>query len=829
MPDVKSPYNFVPAPTESEVYKPDWAHQVSHDIPFSDGQSGEITLKITAETPIFIRNGHAKPKDGEEVTSEFSHVMVNGQKQYFIPATSIKGMLRNVLEIMSFSRMKQVDDDKFAVRDLSSNDNFYMKQMKSSGGNKTHAGWLIEDAEGNWQIIDCGEPGRINHQELKDKKGLSFRDDFLNKEPKNDDEKTAKHKYDLASKQSGFSFVDTFSTVQQDTRLKAFYSPDGKKGTIVFTGQPGKRKEEGTDKKRYNGKFYEFVFFESEDISIHLTEKQKQEFLFVYNDNKKDDVSKDWAFWREKLKKGERVPVFFKMDKSKIVHFGLSYLYKLPYKKSIHELLPFSTYNSENGLDLTESIFGKIGKSEKEDSLKGRVYISHAFSKNAKPHTKHKEEIFGSPKPSYFPFYLQQSNEGNPYIDYSSKINTLSGFKRYPVHKKEKSFPYTPKQLKNKKIFSQFIPLEKDTTFECKIRFHNLRKVELGALISAITFHGNNNRLSHNLGAAKSFGYGKVKIDISSGNEYTQYMPWFEDKMNQVLSGKWIESKQIIELFSIANSPQNTDIDNSLVYPRLEPKNEFVNYKQGKLVLRRYSIINGTFSTSSLLTDEALKQINLDKYHKELERLRLEKVKEEAENLKLEKIENLKSEAQNAIDNCNFKLALSLCEEIHTLDPLQFKMDDKVKEINSFELIHLRNEEEKKRLNEVLSNDDIELIAKFLSDYPLSPKRQELEMKLSRLRASSGIPERLRTLENWENFKKEAPRWEKKVKDTGEFVRFESEFQDIVENIVKIQFISDRTKKAWLKGTFESNSEWKKVTEWLGEEKAQELYKKLVG
>jgi len=43
---VKSVYNFVPAPTEKEVFKPDWAEQVSHDIPFSDGESGEIEFTI---------------------------------------------------------------------------------------------------------------------------------------------------------------------------------------------------------------------------------------------------------------------------------------------------------------------------------------------------------------------------------------------------------------------------------------------------------------------------------------------------------------------------------------------------------------------------------------------------------------------------------------------------------------------------------------------------------------------------------------------------------------------------------------------------------------
>lgn len=73
---VKSVYNFVPAPKENEVFKPEWAKQVSHDIPFSDGESGEIEIKITAETPVFIRNGHSKDNE----SNEFSHYVIDGEK-----------------------------------------------------------------------------------------------------------------------------------------------------------------------------------------------------------------------------------------------------------------------------------------------------------------------------------------------------------------------------------------------------------------------------------------------------------------------------------------------------------------------------------------------------------------------------------------------------------------------------------------------------------------------------------------------------------------------------------------------------------------------------
>src|SRR5680860_845721 len=89
---VKSVYNFVPAPKEDEVFKPDWAEQVSHDIPFSDGESGEIELKITAESPIFIRNGHSK-----EDKETFEEYLKNPQ------LTPIKEEQERIDRYLSFS------------------------------------------------------------------------------------------------------------------------------------------------------------------------------------------------------------------------------------------------------------------------------------------------------------------------------------------------------------------------------------------------------------------------------------------------------------------------------------------------------------------------------------------------------------------------------------------------------------------------------------------------------------------------------------------------------------------------------------------------------
>ena len=153
MATIKAQYNFVPL--EDTVFFPEWQNRISQDIPFSDGVSGRIDIKIEAKTPIFVRNGQAQlteqeKKEGKKGDDSFSHT---DDGRYFIPGTSIKGELRNVLEILSFGKMTQVQDARFGIRDLK--DKNYRELI-----NNVHCGWL-ERRESYFVIEDCGEPLRI--------------------------------------------------------------------------------------------------------------------------------------------------------------------------------------------------------------------------------------------------------------------------------------------------------------------------------------------------------------------------------------------------------------------------------------------------------------------------------------------------------------------------------------------------------------------------------------------------------------------------------------------------------------------------------------------
>ena len=101
---IKAPYNFVPL--SEHIFFPGWSEKISQDVPFKDEHSGFLNVTIKAETPIFVRNGH----QADVTDNDFSYVRVGSGRKYFIPGTTVKGCIRNVLEIMSFGKMQPVTD-----------------------------------------------------------------------------------------------------------------------------------------------------------------------------------------------------------------------------------------------------------------------------------------------------------------------------------------------------------------------------------------------------------------------------------------------------------------------------------------------------------------------------------------------------------------------------------------------------------------------------------------------------------------------------------------------------------------------------------------------
>lgn len=617
---IRAPFNFVPL--SKDVFFPEWANQISQDIPFSDGVSGTIDLEITAESPIFIRNGHSK-KDaeankgkGNEEYNSFSHIIgPDGKPIYFIPATTIKGEVRTLLEIMSFSKMTVDRSAMFARRDLNDKDNYSLMTKQK----EVHCGWLKRNSKSGKKngdefiIYDCGTPMRISHPEIdkylgkevmrktfSDKEGIN-----LNKNSKIGNEeldpKTATYKYKLVEgKQlNGLRFSRIGSnSIEQD--ILAYDINGNIRGTIVFTGQPSKWTEPRNQNAK--GKYYEFVFPDRHIDSFQVSQETFDHYKFIYKD------SVEWKRISSMIEDENGVPVFFRIDEKedkKIKDFGMAYLYKMPYDKSVYEALP--DIHRKNSPDLAQCIFGYTNSEGISDdfgkSLKGRVQFGNAFTENAKTESP-VTLILNSPKASYYPIYIHQEGTNGITKKYATYDNgTPEGWKRYLL--REGTWD---NNTGSDKLDTTIYPLSKGTRFKSTISFHNLRPIELGALLSALTFHGHQDSSRHSLGQAKPYGYGKCKYNIllhvngepDTQDNSTYYMDKFEKAMDKHIGSNWIMAYPIAELFTIAsNNVPNTDV---FKYMELNKKdessrsgktNEFVDAKKKKEFLRPISELPG--------------------------------------------------------------------------------------------------------------------------------------------------------------------------------------------------------------------------------------------
>lgn len=574
MPTIKAPFNFVPL--SDKVFFPDWADKISHDIPFEDGVSGTIELTLTAKTPIFVRNGHTKV-DANEKNENYKSFSKAPDNRYFIPSTSIKGAVRNVLEIMSFGKMNQIANSRYTIRDLQ-----LKKYINTFQSNEVRCGWMYidKDNKDKIKIDDMGIPGRISYSQIDEIFSTNFEDEFKKAGVgKDESKKTPWYKYnEVGNTPLIYKFSIKKANAENPVDKRVFVYRDdanGKNGTIVFTGQPGQRKDKETDpdgkiKKNASGKLFDFVFFNEKGKTYELDRYEKdglfEDFRFV---NSKSDI---WKEWERILNRGGKVPVFFILneDGSEILHFGLSYLYKLPYPKRLKDYLPAERKSDK--LDLAECIFGTTSKR----SLKGRIQFSHAFMTKGNP-IEEREVYLGSPKPTYYPIYLEQ-NGSNGYMsaEFKTMLDNdaqLKGFKRYPVQETVRDVRYSIPQGQEDNA-NPFIAMDAGSTFTCKIRFHNLRKIELGALLKAIQF---DNQGFHSIGYAKPYGYGKTKVIIDRIVGTEESIPSLIEAFDNKMSAEFPDYKrsQSIRELKLMSVEQNTT--SPLEYMDLK---EFVDCKR---------------------------------------------------------------------------------------------------------------------------------------------------------------------------------------------------------------------------------------------------------
>ena len=598
---IPSPYNFVPL--SDKVFFPDeWSKQASMDIPFKDGISGTLTLRVTAKTPIYIRNGGVESNADYQ---EFFSVYPGGP--YAIPGSSIKGMLRAVVEIASFGKIagsekeSRVDNRRYSIRDLTPGAREvygeYLTQEVNSRGEeivggrasnkywkpRAQAGWLSQESDDSWNLTKC-RYSRVGHEELK----KEYR---WNSSHEKIDKLSGPDKYALWPGGVQNTAIH-FTPGPEMPHGKFFYSMAGDvgsgntEGRIVFTGQPSPKKTK------------EFIFHGEQYPSVNVDDL-RDDFVDVHTHEKK--VLGNWEFWRNILNDGGRVPVFFlEDDDGKPTSMGLAMMYRFPYKHKIHDAIKSVSgkHCDSRQMDLGEVMFGRV---DDTSALRGRINAETFICNGAVQPLDTVETVLNSPKPSFYPNYLEQNNP-NEFMtlmgDKDDNHPKIRGWKRYLVAPDALSVPGN-RQCSGEVgegVGTKFKPLPAGTVFEGCLHLHNMRPQEIGALIWAITW-GGRPYLRHSIGMAKPYGYGAVTVEIVYRNlswcdpASQQAIPSDTEMMNEFMTTmkdslqNWEESQQIKSLLAMAD-PTSEWGARLVRYPRLSPEDEFRHYKSNNIRLR---------------------------------------------------------------------------------------------------------------------------------------------------------------------------------------------------------------------------------------------------
>ena len=599
---LRAPYNFIPL--AKDVFHPCWDEMISFDRPFEDGLCGVIDVTLTARSPIFVRNGLSKmvvtDDDRRSVDpndyNRFNHIKDSeGNLLFFIPGSSVKGMLRSTVEIISDGKFAQVENQSFGKRNL--NDSEYRNNMQNAS-----CGWMYVGDDGGWKIDDHGKAMKVNvalldpmlpdlMKHIKDRDAL-----------KRDENKTSMAKYKMLLGEGGtfreVDFYDDFISKKLKVKYKigkiktskgkpvdVVVSVNGvnddKEGIVVLTGQQG-----AYDPKKSNpGKHHEFIFpgrcvTEALPVSDNVVEA----FRTIHAN------SDDWTgLWADQLLiRNQRIPVFFcKDDDGNVTSIGLASMYKYPYKKSVHGAIPDEHLKAK--LDLAECMFGY---SRQEDgklvALKGRVQVGHFFATKCSGEDSPHKLILGTPHPSYYPLYVQ----GGKTWDEAVEVN---GRKFYPIRKGE----WKQKVLDEEKVIVEdngklaksavaMCPLAAGTVFTGKIRFFNLKPFELGALVAALTFFDKPGHY-HSIGMGKPLGYGKTEVTINKIECIRNAEPDKDlvmttdeciDRFKCERFAAWEESEAAKELFAMAS--ENESVDSYMVMTTDAMTDEFRLLKESR-------------------------------------------------------------------------------------------------------------------------------------------------------------------------------------------------------------------------------------------------------
>jgi len=546
-----APYNFVPLPERVITVDPSTLPDQDRYDP--DRCTGYIDCVITTESPIYVRgpltpDEFERQETGQDGGGSWRDQVRNKPDFFYthaataprIPGSSLRGMLRQLVEIISYSKMQWVSNDPLvyrAVGDTTTHGNRYRERvMREDGTRPNRAG---KPTKHYTPLVKAGyieeDQREFRIRPAKEINGTTFArigiDNIPDRLAKIRDCKNACEiwfqagPYDYQDVRGGFLRIKYARVI----RASGQEAPGLTKGALVYSGPMASKRSET-------------VIYPPDERARSIS--IPDELVLAY----KDQVSQEQEHLLGRkggvLRNGQ--PVFYLQEGDKLIFFGHTMMMRLPYPHTPVDFIP-ECLRKKTDLDVAEALFGYT-KSEGEG--KARAYASRVFVSDALLEPNQSgiwlsdapivPKILGGPKPTTFQHYVTQATpdpqeqgrdrNGNPKLvrerlDYTDKKRSvIRGHKLY-WHKgeikaadvQEASDRLRDEQGRVKESdtqHTQIRPVKAGVRFRWRIRFENLSKEELGALLWALTLPGRSGQeYRHSIGMGKPYGMGAIKVE----------------------------------------------------------------------------------------------------------------------------------------------------------------------------------------------------------------------------------------------------------------------------------------------------------------------------
>ncbi len=615
-----APYNFVPLP--DKVVTVDADSIPPHNVYANGAYSGYFDVTLTTKTPLYVRSmltrelfEQNEAKGIGDLQSEIEQLQranqshehdakiaaleksVNERAQFFtirdverpvIPGSSLRGMLRALVEIVGYGKVQPVNDKMLifrAIGDRTPLGDFYRDLVMHTDAKNTftpamQAGfvrgkghdWKIQPAKmvnGTTfaRIARKIPPPKEFPKHGKPKKTETQKFPFVEWDnPKNLkqkakatlhlDEQTKfklqaygniRNAFTIWVKTSAFEYhsIHGFLSVKASyvTDARAVKTDGYEPAVVAFSGE--------IDKKRHEA----VIFLPDENAVPEVLDDRLVE---TYREQISPEQTKLLGEGGA-LRNGQ--PVFYrKLDKT-VAFFGHTMMLRMAYGHSARDYVP-TALRDPKATDLAEAIFGWVARDNDDPraARAGRVFITDAHCEERGDKVWLQQEpfsprILASPKVTTFQHYLAQLKPDDQIVDYTkdgkpqyqanlshygSKTpgeTVIRGHKMYwhrglvnaqTIHKADDNARRECASQSTK-----FKPVRPEIPFSFRVYFENLAEVELGALSWVLNLPAEHYA---KLGMGKPLGMGAVDLKATPmvRERKSRYEKLLED-------GKWFE------------------------------------------------------------------------------------------------------------------------------------------------------------------------------------------------------------------------------------------------------------------------------------------------